>query len=218
MKTNTLIYKVALLFLFVIFHPKITIAQTNLDSKAILDKVSNTFEKSDGVRLSFTLGFDTPNGFESQNGEVFLKGDKFKLELPTSTVWFDGTTQWILLHELDEVNISTPSKQELLSISPLVILNIYKSGYDVKEPIKRTYKGNPVLEIVLNSNDNKKELTSITLLVDNESYQIKQINITTRDNKTTQLSLSHYTYSKLINDLFIFNKHNYPNVEIVDLR
>lgn len=218
MKTNTLIYKVALLFLFVIFHSKITIAQTNLDSKAILDKVSNTFEKSDGVRLSFTLGFDTPNGFESQNGEVFLKGDKFKLELPTSTVWFDGTTQWILLHELDEVNISTPSKQELLSISPLVILNIYKSGYDVKEPIKRTYKGNPVLEIVLNSNDNKKELTSITLLVDNESYQIKQINITTRDNKTTQLSLSHYTYSKLINDLFIFNKHNYPNVEIVDLR
>ena len=69
--------------------------KSSAKSMSILDKASQLFEQSEGVKLSFTLSPDSPEGgaFEPQQGVAFIKRDKFKLDMSYSTSWFNGTTQ-----------------------------------------------------------------------------------------------------------------------------
>lgn len=196
-------------------------AQSSTESKAILDKASQLFEQSEGVKLSFTLAPDNPNGgaFEPQEGVAFVKGNKFKLDMPYSTTWFDGITQWVLLNDANEVNISSPTPQELVSISPLGLLNMYKTEYVLKKPAQRNYNGKVITEIEMTPIKKSQDFMSLTISLDNKTNSVVMIRFTTRDGNKNKLTISNYnSNNKFTNDLFRFNKSNHPGVEIIDLR
>lgn len=210
-----------ILALSILLLPAASYAQSSPESKALLDKVSQLFEQSEGVKLSFTLSPDSPDGgaYEPQEGIAFAKGDKFKLDIPFSTTWFDGTTQWVLLKDANEVNISTPTPQELISISPLALLNRYKTDYILKKPIHTTYNGKETTEIEMTPIDSTHEFQSLSIAIDNKTNNVVLVKVTSRDGTKNKLSISDYTSNnKYSNDLFTFNKHNHPGVEIIDLR
>ena len=198
-----------------------TYAQSSTESKAILDKASKLFEQSEGVKLSFTLAPDDANAgaFEPQQGIAFVKGNKFKLDLPSATTWFDGTTQWVLLKDANEVNISNPTPQELISISPLALLNMYKTEYVLKKPITKTYNGKATTEIEMTPINKTQDFKSLTIALDNKTNIVVMVRFTTRDGNKNKLIIADYnSNNKYTNDLFIFNKNNHPGVEIIDLR
>ena len=217
MKTmRTIIFTLSLLLVVAT-----SFAQSSTESKAILDKASQLFEQSEGVKLSFTLSPDDPNGgtFEPQEGIAFVKGNKFKLDMPYSTIWFDGTTQWVLLNDANEVNISKPAPQELISISPLGLLNIYKTDYVLKKPIQKTFNGKATTEIEMTPTNKSQDFKSLTIALDNKTNSVVMVRFTTRDGNKNKLTISTYnSNNKFTNDLFQFNKNNHPGVEIIDLR
>ena len=100
---------IAALLLFSFSH-----AQSSAKSKSMLDQASQRYEKSEGIKLVFTMNTIDADGtkYEPQPITAFVKGNKFKLNLPYATTWFDGKTQWVLLNDANEVNISTPSEDE----------------------------------------------------------------------------------------------------------
>ena len=190
-------------------------------SMSILDKASQLFEQSEGVKLSFTLSPDSSEGgaFEPQQGVAFIKRDKFKLDMPYSTSWFNGTTQWVLLKDANEVNISNPTPEELISISPLGILNMYKTNYVLKEPVSNSFNGKATTEIEMTPINRWEDFESLTITLDNKTNSIVMIRFTTRDGSKNKLTISDYnSNNKFTNDIFQFNKSNHPGVEIIDLR
>ena len=196
-------------------------AQSSPESKAILDKASLLFEQSEGVKLSFTLAPDSPDGgaFDPQEGVAFIKGNKFKLDMPHSTTWFDGITQWVLLNDINEVNISNPTPQELVSISPLGLLNMYKTDYLLKKPTQRNYNGKAITEIEMTPIKKLQDFMNLTIALDNKTNSVVMIKFTTRDGNKNKLTISNYnSNNKFTNDLFRFNKNNHPGVDIIDLR
>ena len=196
-------------------------AQSSAESKAILDKASNLFEQSEGVKLSFTLTPDSPDGgaFEPQEGIAFVKRNKFKLDMPYSTIWCAGTTQWVLLKDANEVNISNPTPEELISISPLGLLNMYKTNYILKKPVARTFNGRATTEIEMTPINKLQDFKSLTIALDNKTNNVVMVKFTTRDDSKNKLTISDYnSNNKFTNDLFQFNKNNHPGVEIIDLR
>lgn len=196
-------------------------AQSAADSKAILDKASQLFEKSEGIKLSFTLETKESDGsaYEPQKGIAIVKGNKFKLDLPFATTWFDGTTQWVLLKDANEVNISNPTAQELVSISPLALLNIYKTGFKLNKPINRTINGKEVVEIEMIPTDKKQEFKTLNIAIDKKTNVVVQVNFTTKGGMSNKLTIAEYnSNNNFTNDLFTFNKHNHPGVEVIDLR
>ena len=219
-KTMKTIHSI-ILTLSILLISAASFAQSSPESKAILDKASQLFEQSEGVKLSFTLSPDDADGgaFEPQEGIAFVKGNKFKLELPFSTTWFDGTTQWVLLNDANEVNISTPTPQELISISPLALLNMYKTNYVLKKPVNSTYNGKQVTEIEMTPINKSQDFKSLSIAIDSKTNNVVLVRVTTSDGSKNKLSISDYTSNnKYTNDLFTFNKHNHPGVEIIDLR
>lgn len=196
-------------------------AQSSTESKDILDKASQLFEKSEGVNLSFILSSDDPKGslYEPQDGIAFVKGNKFKLELTSSTTWFDGTTQWVLLKDANEVNISNPTPQELVAISPLALLNMYKTDYVLKKPVEKAYNGKTITEIEMTPKNKSQDFKTITIALDNKTNSLVMVRFTTSDGNKNKLVISNYkSNNKYSNDMFLFNKHNHPGVEIIDLR
>ena len=213
---KSFILTISALLLFTLLY-----GQSSAESKAILDKANQLFEKSEGVKLTFTLNTEEADGttYEPQSGTAFVKGDKFKLDIPYATTWFDGKTQWVLLKDANEVNISNPSSQELASISPLALLNIYKTDYTLKSPENKTIKNKEVVQIEMTPMNKSQDFKSITLVIEKKTNAVVQINFTTNGGIKNSLSISEYnTNNSFTNDLFSFNKHNHPGVEVIDLR
>ncbi len=196
-------------------------AQSSAESKAILDKASQLFEQSEGVKLSFILSPDSPEGgaFEPQEGVAFVKRNKFKLDMPYTTTWFDGTTQWVLLKDANEVNISSPTDEELISISPLGLLNMYKTNYVLKKPVAGSFNGKATTEIEMFPINKSQDFESLTITLNNKTNSVVMVKFTTRDGNKNKLTIADYnSNNKFTDELFQFNKKNHPGVEIIDLR
>lgn len=207
---------IAALLLFSFSH-----AQSSAKSKSMLDQASQRYEKSEGIKLVFTMNTIDADGtkYEPQPITAFVKGNKFKLDLPYATTWFDGKTQWVLLNDANEVNISTPSADELSIISPLALLNMYKSGYILKEAVSKTINGQEVAEIEMTPTDKTQDLRTISISINKKTNVVAEVKFTLKNGLHNKLTISEFNINeKYPNELFSFNKLNHPGVEVIDLR
>lgn len=204
-----------------LFIITLSYAQGSSKSKSILDNVSQQYQKSEGIKIIFTINTKEIDGaqYEPQPGTAFVKGDKFKLVLPYATTWFDGTTQWVLLKDANEVNINNPAEKDLASISPIALLNMYKRGYILKEPISKSLNGQDVFVIEMTTVQKFQEIKNISIAINKKTNAITELSFFTNNNIESRLRISEFTINeKYPDELFSFNKLNHPGVEIIDLR
>lgn len=197
-----------LLLLFTCFFALLTSnAQDNRIAEKILDKVFVFLSNPEGVRIDFT---------GSENGYLIMKGEKFYLNNQSIQSWYDGKTQWSYLTDNEEVNISSPTKEEIQAISPYHLLKRYKSDYTYIYIGQSKRKGKLVHEINLTSKSDI--INDIKLIISDDNKPVAILFY--RNNKLmSELNItSLQTDSKIDDKLFRFNKTKYPQVEIIDLR
>jgi outer membrane lipoprotein-sorting protein len=196
-------------------------AQSSAEARKILDKFYETYEQSQGVAFSFEITTIDANGvrYRPQQGEAMMKGDKFKLDMNTVIIWFDGKTQWVLLKDVGEVNISTPSAKEVAYTSPLALLRLYKSGYTLKKPISVTVNGKSAYVIEMVPTTSHSDFKQLSVAVDKKTHTILQIKTTLKNDQTSIIDIKNYNDNHNFPDsVFVFDKADYPDVEVVDLR
>ncbi len=203
------------------FTAFLVLAQNSAEAKALLDKTYNSYISSGGIKLTFNTAYIGADGKEqgSQKGEAFIKGDKFRLEMDEMNVWFDGKTQWVLMKDIEEVNVSNPTNNELASISPLALLGIYKEGYVLDAPVKDTIDGLEVSVIKMTPTKNNNDFKSISVAIDSSRNSIIQVTLTMQNNTQNRINITNYNSNyKFADNEFSFNIADYPGVEVVDLR
>ena len=196
-------------------------AQDSPDARKIVDRTYNKYISSEGIRLSFVFTTLDAEGteYDSQKGVASIKGDKFHIEMENMDVWFDGKTQWVLMKGIDEVNISNPSERELAAISPLALLGIYKDGYILKAPLSKSINGKRVTQIEMNPVNGNRDYKTISVFIDKSNDRLIQANFTMNNNMQTKIDITDYNDNyKFSDSTFVFDKKQFPNVEIVDLR
>jgi len=67
----------------------------------------------------------------------------------------------VLMKEVNEVNISQPTAQEVASISPLALFGIYKEGYTLSPPVTTTVNGKQAYRIDMVPTSNKGDFQSV---------------------------------------------------------
>lgn len=197
-----------LLLLFTCFFALLTSnAQDNRIAEKILDKVFVFLSNPEGVRIDFT---------GSENGYLIMKGEKFYLNNQSIQSWYDGKTQWSYLTDNEEVNISSPTKEEIQAISPYHLLKRYKSDYTYIYIGQSKRKGKLVHEINLTSKSDI--INDIKLIISDDNKPVAILFY--RNNKLmSEVNItSLQTDSKIDDKLFRFDKTKYPQVEIIDLR
>lgn len=183
-------------------------AQQDTKAKNILDKTVEKYNQSKGISVIFG---------GSQSGKLLLKGEKFQLTTQDVTTWFDGQTQWSYLRQNEEVNISTPTPEELRAINPYAWLSLYKQGFNYRYSGVKTREGKQGHEIVLTP-QTKQDIQSITLLIGSD-YEPIYIGILPTEGQMQEFIVHNYRTQLNLNDnAFRFDKSKYPNAEIIDMR
>ena len=195
--------------------------QQQSQAKAVLEKTAEAFKKAGGVRADFTLKALNDGRLEGrENGVIQLKGEKFMLKTSETTTWFDGKTQWSYMVRNDEVNVSNPTQEELQQINPYTFLYMYQKGFSYKLGTTKTFRGKAVWEVVLTARDKKQELERITLFVTKDTYEPLYILLQQRGQQTrNEITVTSYQTGQNYTDrVFTFDKKQYPNAEVIDLR
>lgn len=205
----------------ILFFASIAFAQNSAEAKNILDKVYSGYESSDGITLSFKATMQDAGGtaYQPQSGKASIKGNKFKLTTDAMDVWFDGKTQWVLMKDVNEVNISNPTGQEVAAISPLALLGMYKSGFSLKAPATKTVNGKNAYVIDMVPAAANKDFKAVSVAIDKKTNTILQVNTTMNNGVKNKIDITNYNANhKFADSEFVFNKNNHKGVEIVDLR
>ena len=185
--------------------------QQQSQAKAVLDKTAEAFRKAGGVKADFIIKSVTNGLVEgSESGTIQLKGEKFVLKASEVITWFDGKTQWSYVVRNDEVNVSNPTQEELQQINPYTFLYMYQKGFSYKLGTVKTYGGKAVWEVILTAKDKKQDLERIPLYI-----LLQQRDQQTRNEITVTGYQTRLNYA---DSIFSFDKKQYPNAEIIDLR
>ena len=197
-------------------------AQTNVEkANAILDKAAVAYAASNGISAQFTtiLSSSRQQASEKIVGIIDMKGDKFKVITPDMHAFFDGTTQWTYMPNTEEVNVTTPSPDELQLINPSLLLKNYKSGFTAVYQGEVTGKnGKPVYLIDLTPHK-KDDMEKITLQITKDTSLPAGIIVSTRGGDVTSVYIT--ALKKEVNQpdsFFVFKEADYPDAEIKDLR
>lgn len=212
--------KTKLFTLAILLFTTVSVASAQ-NARAILDNASAVYNKAGGVTVSFTLDSkdSKAKSIYSYDGKAYMKGDKFKIDIPDAITWFDGTTQWTYIKDTEEVNISNPTGVELQSISPSSLFSIYKKGHNLVYKGEKKVGGKTVQEIELIPQKKKADISKIIVQIDKSSNVFSKIILVDKTGvENTLLIKSYQTNSNIADNTFTFNKKDYPKAEIVDLR
>ena len=191
------------------------------EAQAILDQAAQAYEQSNGIKANFAIHSVVPqqNISESFEGVINMKGDKFKLETPDMITWYNGETQWIYLMRNEEVNVSTPSGDELQLTNPAVLLRQYKKGFAVQyKGTSTTRQAKSAYDITLTPKK-KSDIQQVDLQIEKVSHIPAAITITDKNGATVSIHISKWETGKNQADSFFsFNESDYPYAEVIDLR
>lgn len=208
---------VVLLFLLTLSGMRV-IAQ---NATSILDKAASVYEEANGLTAYFTMQTrsEMQKISESFDGTVDIKGDKFVLKTPDMITWFDGTTQWSFVERNEEVNVSTPSGEELQATNPALLLRFYKKGFTA------TYKGESTapsgkaaydIELVPKK---KSDILRVELQIEKFSSLPASIAVFSKNGISSTIRISRMqTGVNQSDNFFVFDEKEYPDAEIIDLR
>jgi outer membrane lipoprotein-sorting protein len=191
------------------------------EAKAILDKTSQNLQKSTGTKAEFSLVIDNAQTGKKKKleGNILIKGNKFKMSIDNTETYFDGNLQSVYVPASKEVTISVPTKEELQDVNPTAIVSSYKKGYKLKKEEDKTINGKAVSEINIYPEDRKKPFYRIDILVEKQTNNIISISTYGKNGATTIVKIKKYESDLNLSDnSFVFDKKKYPGVEVIDLR
>lgn len=197
-------------------------AQDDAKGKAIVDKLMaaaktwTSFEADFSSRLQSTKDkLDV-----KQEGNMKVKGKKFRLTLDKNTVINDGTTMYTYSKETNEVTLNDPAEMDQ-ELDPTKIFTQYEKGFKVQFVEEKTDATGTVVQVVklFPTDAGKKPYHTVVLTVDKAKNEPKSVQVLYKDGNIVTYTLKKFTANAALADaLFTFDKAKYPGVEVNDMR
>lgn len=208
------------MFILLLWSSVNALAQTDLAAKKLLDQVSKKYDAYKTIQSNFS--FSATQGQEetyADKGTLYLNKPKnqYRIQLTTQELISDGKATYSILKEDKEVQITT-AENNASSIGPNNLFTFYKSGFKyVSADDERV--GNELLKVVeLTPLDTKNNYFKIKLRI-NKNKHIHDVLIFDKSGaRYTYTIQTLYVNNTIPASNFVFNKANYPQFEIVDLR
>lgn len=209
--------KILSIILAAVFCTLTAAGQTS--AKKVLDATADKLTRNGDIQLSFKADQFTSG---QQNGSAFgnmqISGNKFKITTPDMITWYNGQTQWSYVLNNEEVNISTPTEEEQQNINPYAFVNIYKKGYNYSMR-ETTLRGKACYEVTLIAQDKKSSLPTIILDIEKSNRVPLCVRLQHDAQTWTRITIQSYEDKQSFPaNHFEFNRHDFPQAEIIDLR
>ena len=204
-----------LLFTFILI-PILSFPYVDPDKKAfsLLNSMSDNYKKMKGFSTTFTYSMInlTENISDSFEGKIFIKGDKYVLNIEGQKLINDAKTSWTYMDDLNEVTVSDfdPSEQD---ISLNNIFEIYKDGFNYK--YMGEVDGLNIIELY--PQNNSKNYYKIVFNIDLNNY-LHSFSVFDNTNSKYVYTINEFVEEELDNTFFTFDVTLYPDIEVIDFR
>jgi outer membrane lipoprotein-sorting protein len=192
--------------------------QNDQEAIKILDKFTENALKAPSVSMKFKLITinQTDNTIDTLAGSIILSKDKFKLDLPDNTIWFNGETSWSYLPAEKEVTITKPDKKDdTFQSRPSLIFSMYKKGY--KSRLVEERSDSYIIDLY--PEDIKSELLRVRLSIGKTILNLISLEYKRRDGVIVTLHVNEYDLKvKPEPGTFVFQPGNFKDVEVIDMR
>lgn len=183
-------------------------AQGDKQAQAILEDISATYHHAACTKILFD---------GSQKGSLLLQDNCFIIDCAGIKSWYDGHTQWSYIKQNEEVNISTPTHEELNTAHPYAWINQYNVSFIYKYAGQKTIDGKQVEEVILTPKQTS-DIDQIILCV-SKNRQPVFIELQHANGTKQKFTINSYqSVKKQDISVFRFNPKQYPKAEIIDLR
>lgn len=152
----------------------------------------------------------------SSAAKILLSGEKFALtSRGAQSVWFDGKTQWVYNPAVDEVNITTPTADELAQINPFKVISSFQNSYSPR--LLKAPAGSYVVELTPKSS--RSDFKTVVITFDAKSYLPIKVVLATKSMGTATVGISNIRQgAKVGASKFAPTKKEFPTAEFIDLR
>ena len=198
-----------------------TYQQVDAKAKTILDQVSAKTKAFKTINAEFGIVVENKQekSKDSKKGTIWIKSNKYKIDLASSIIFNDGKTQWSYMKDANEVNVTTSDLNDDSSLNPAKMFTIYEKGYKIKFIAEKFEDTRALYEIELYPNDLKKDFTKITLKIDKTKMQIFSMKRFGKDGTDYLIEVVKIETDKEMPEvMFTFDKTKFPKVEINDMR
>ncbi len=216
--------KYSILFIFLLVSLTLR-SQTDEERSAmareILDQMAEKNQNYSTIETTFELTIDNhqSNTKSHIDGSLTVKGDKYVLDIPGSTTYFDGETIYSYVKDANEVNISQPSEEDDSAITPNKMFGSYSEGYKLRWMDEVKVDDVTCNQIELYPIERGGNIARIRIEIDKETHNIKRLMQQGKDGICYYVDILKFVINKEISDTkFKFYEANYPDVEIIDLR
>lgn len=131
-------------------------AQNHVQAKKLLQEASAKMRSYPQIKMSFSYEFENrrvdPPLKQSQQGTIAVQGDNYRLELGGIEQLRSGNKMYTILHEDEEVQISTYDEEEDPGLTPGKLLSSFEKGYSYKMGGTETINGKSISYIILKPN------------------------------------------------------------------
>lgn len=212
-------YKILAFFIFITTSS--AFSQTDKKAQTILNSLSAKYKSFKSLKANFSILIENPQdkSKQEQKGVLFLKGDKYKLQIAGQEIISDGKTRWTFVKDANEVQIDNQKVDEN-AITPANVFTIYEKGWQSKYTGEQKDKTANYQLIELIPLENKsKNIFKVKLTVNKTQKTIASAKIFDKNGSIQTLTVDMFVADGAGDDsIYIFNNSKYPGAEVVDLR
>jgi outer membrane lipoprotein-sorting protein len=188
-------------------------------AKEILDRASKKMDGYETLTIKFGMTISTPDEDPiSQKGKIYLKGNKYKLDVTDQEVYCDGTNITTYLKEDNECYRSTVDEADEDFLSPTELLTIWEDGYKYRYDGEQEYADETCHVIFLYPKEPKdSKFHTIKMLISKERDEAVYVYLKGKDGTNMKYKLvSMERDTDLPDSKFVFNEAEHPGVECFD--
>lgn len=189
-------------------------------AKTLLDAVSKTYKGFNSIEAGFTLTTVNPqqNKTTTQTGNVWLKGEKYKLLMGKQEIFCDKQSVWTYLKDINEVQINDyeANKED---ITPSNMFTIYQNDFNYMMNGEEVVDKTNCSVVDLMPKDKSKPFFKVRIWIDKNGKYIKRMKVFDKNgNLYTYNVTSFNSKANLEDNFFKFDATKHPGVHVEDLR
>ena len=212
-KTRLALILAALIFFI------ITAAAQDKKATVILDNLKEKTQSYTTIKMIFSYSLDNENEdiHESFDGELLLKGNKYRLDIAGQEVICDGESTWTYIQDAEEIQINSIEDDD----EALTPNNLFTSYYDnYKSKFNKEYEENGrTIQVIDLTPLEGKSYSKIQLLLIKETLHFDSFIIYDKNGNVFTYKVIEYIPNMVIDDAkFVFNAEEYPDAEVIDMR
>lgn len=215
MKRLIVLYAIMLIF-SPIFAQKEIKNGVVIDKQAegIISKTSSKLKSESPISLDFSLSTKENKKSSSEKGSLTFNNNKYYASFIDNKAYCDGKSIWIYNKDTKEVTINNVenSESDILNISKFVA----DANKNYRAKLIREEKGNYIIDLLPKT---KSDISKVRLLINKQSLRINEMSLSYKSGNTYIYKITSYKVKvKTVDTDFVFQKKNFPNATIVDLR